>query len=155
MATLTHDEARAALVGVINTALAELDDPLELVVRDPRYLDVDRGDDFVRTQVVLVDGKVAEQAFLQGIPPSWDLEALFVVGIEGLGGEDAARHAGVSAIRQVIAQAIADDFRLGGAVTYAQVRDFDPEDIKTPGVEISTLNSLTIAVQFVSATQTG
>ena len=155
MSTLTHDQARAALVSVINAALAELDDPLELVVRDPRYLDVDRSEDFVRSQVVLVDGKVAEQGFLQGIPPTWDLEAMFVIGIEGLGGEDAARQAGVSAIRQAIVQTIADDFRLGGAVTYAQVRDFEPEDIKTPGLEISTLNSLTVAVQFVSATQTG
>ena len=44
---------------------------------------------------------------------------------------------------------------LDGTVTYAEVRSFKPEDLKTPGVAISTLNALTIAVQFVSLTQTG
>ena len=152
---IDHDEAREAVESVINAALALLDDPLELVVRDPRYLDADQTEDKVRARAVLVDGKVRETAFLQGIPPTWDLEALFIFGVEGLGGADADRWARVSALRKAASAAIAANPRLGGVVTYASVRDFEPEDLKTPGVDISTLNSLTIAVEFVSLTQTG
>jgi len=155
MATLTHDQARAALVSVINAALAELDDPLELVVNDPRYLDVDRAESFVRSSCVLLDGKVTEEGELQGIPTTWDLKAMFPLRVEALGGVAADRQSRVSAVRQAIAVAITADYRLGGAVSHAKVRDFEPEHLKTTGVEISTLNTFTIEVEFVSLTPTG
>ncbi|RKQ95422.1 hypothetical protein [Maricaulis maris] len=157
MATLIHDEVRTALVSVISAALAELDDPLDWVVNDPSYLDVDRAENFVRSRGVLLDGKVVKTRDdpLIGLAPSWDLKAMFPFVVEALGGEAADRQSRVSEVRQAIAVAITADYRLGGGCLYAGVTDFEPEHLKTTGVEISTLNAFTIEVEFVSLTPTG
>ncbi len=152
---IDHDQARAAVQSVIEPVLAALDPAMALVIRDPRYLDAEQDAGKMRSRAVLIDGDVSQIGFLQGQPPTWDLEGLFILEIEGLGGDDTARQARVSAARTAVSAEIAAAPRLDGTVTYAEARSFKPEDLKTPGVAISTLNALTIAVQFVSLTQTG
>ncbi len=161
MAIIDHDEARAALVAVLQAALDDLDPPFALRVRDNRLVDVEEEEVQAaieksgRYQVSLVDGQVSEGDFMQGSPATWDVSARFHLMVEGVALDDAMREERVSVVRKAVSGAVVADPRLGGQVTYARPVQMDPQDLKEEGMAGDTMAEVTIEVEFVSLSPIG
>lgn len=160
MAIIDHDEARAALVAVLQAALDDLDPPFTLRVRDSRLIDVEEEveaevEKSGRYQVSQVDGTIRELDFMQGSPPTYDVLARFHLMVEGVALDDATREARVSVVRKAATNAVVADPRLGGQVTYARPVQMDPQDLKEEGMAGDTMAEVTIEVEFVSLSPIG
>ena len=153
--TTTHDAATTALKTVLEAALAGLDPVPAVLVRDPKLVDALADAAQLLSQVNLMPGPVQPGSMIVGTPTTWDVTARFFVGIDVVGPDEAAMQARASDIRNAIAQAVAGDPRLGGAVQYAAITGFDPEADHAEGMPVEFLDRLDVSVEFIALTSIG
>ncbi|TRO96730.1 hypothetical protein FKB34_01815 [Glycocaulis profundi] len=153
--TTTHKAVRAALIAALQGPIGALPGSMEFVVDDPRLIDVDE-EAGIRRKVALITGRRPEgQALLGGVQTIYDCDHQFVLVVDAVGYEDAARYEAVEAVIETAQTVLEADWTLGGIAAHARITDTNPETDKPEGQLPEMIAACAISVLYSSLRPTG